>query len=131
MSDNFRRHPATAKTPEAYASAIIIKIFENLDKVQFTKAEKLTSQNPSSARLLLPLAPVMDLNFQGRIDVIPFPIWSPVQLSLLTDSHGVLHGVRVEVKARRVPYLSTKTCTSRARLLGSWIKAIHRVGPVG
>ena len=83
MSDNFRRHPATAKTPEAYASAIIIKIFENLDKVQFTKAEKLTSQNPSSARLLLPLAPVMDLNFQGRIDVTPFPIWSPVRYTIV------------------------------------------------
>ena len=41
MSDNFRRHPATAKTPEAYASAIIIKIFENLDKVQFSKAKKV------------------------------------------------------------------------------------------
>ena len=49
MSDNFRRHPVIAETPEAYASAIIIEIFKNLDEIQFTKAEKINKTESESS----------------------------------------------------------------------------------
>ena len=124
-SDNFRRHPAIAETPEAYASAIII---ENLDEIQFTEAEKNNKPeskfSPNSCSHLR-LSWIW-LNSHGRTNVTPFPIWSPDRYTIVIIDGLAWSSTRSSIrsKARRVPYLSTKTCTSRARLLGSWIKAI-------